>query len=299
MSNSFQKIFGRRLVEERTRTHSPEPLVSVVMTVLNRESVFEKALCSVLQQTYKNIETVIVDGNSTDGTLDIILKYSDVIDIAISEPDTGIYDGMNKGLGLATGDYIIFLNSDDWYLPHCIEELVSVKMTNDCDFVCALAVETNEYGEKIRNIPMMPYGDNVRLRMPLRHETMLVPREVYKKSGNYDQSYKIIADLKMTQRFYEMGMRCHQIPEYLMCFRKMGAASVLTEFFIKERCRLLSEQFGDLMNDEILLLANEYTGNPEEYFSLIQKYGAHVKLCRSIEAFLGLHGVSKKPLQQN
>jgi glycosyltransferase involved in cell wall biosynthesis len=263
------------------------------MTVLNRETVIERALCSIFQQTYKNIEFVIVDGASTDDTFFILLKYSDLIDIAISEPDTGIYHGMNKGLSLSTGDYIIFLNSDDWYLPHCIETLVGAAVTNDCDFVCSLAMEMNEYGEKIRDIPMMPYGDNVRLRMPLRHETMLVPRELYSKAGNYDQSYKIIADLKMTQRFYEMGMRCHQIPDYLMCFRKMGAASTLTESFIKERCRLLSEQFSDLANDEIQLLANEYTGCPEDYLVLIQKYRSQVKLVRSIEAFLRLHGVSQ------
>ena len=87
--------------------------ISIITVVKNAEKTIENTILSVLNQTYKNIELIIIDGVSTDGTLDIINKYKDKISYFISEPDTGVYNAMNKGIKAATGDIFYFLNAND------------------------------------------------------------------------------------------------------------------------------------------------------------------------------------------
>ena len=94
-----------------------EPKVSIITVCLNSEKTLEQAIQSVISQTYKNIEYIIVDGASTDGTLDIISKYENKITKWVSEKDQGLYYAMNKGIDMATGDIVGIINSDDWYEP--------------------------------------------------------------------------------------------------------------------------------------------------------------------------------------
>lgn len=106
--------------------NSLNPKISIITVIYNAEEVLEKTLLSVFKQTYKNIEVIVIDGGSTDETLHIINKYNDSIDIFLSERDDGIYDAMNKGMDLATGDFITFLNADDeYYSETTVEELFS------------------------------------------------------------------------------------------------------------------------------------------------------------------------------
>tara|TARA_B110000902_G_C14293413_1_gene582107 strand:- start:6478 stop:7263 length:786 start_codon:yes stop_codon:yes gene_type:complete len=100
------------------------PLVSIVTVVFNGEKYLEQTIQSVLNQTYRNVEYIIIDGGSTDGTLDIIKKYQNDIALWISEPDKGVYDGMNKGIKLAKGELIGMINSDDWYELNTVELIV-------------------------------------------------------------------------------------------------------------------------------------------------------------------------------
>ena len=92
-----------------------DPKISVITVSLNAEKTIERTICSVLRQNYDNLEYIIIDGDSSDGTVDIIRKYNDKLSYWISEPDEGLYYAMNKGLRVATGDYVIFLNSDDFF----------------------------------------------------------------------------------------------------------------------------------------------------------------------------------------
>lgn len=107
--------------------HHPHPKFSIITVTYNAAKVLEDTIQSIVTQTYKNLEYIIVDGGSTDETLDIIHKYQEHITTVISEPDQGLYDAMNKGIKLATGDYLCFLNAGDglheddtllqWYIP--------------------------------------------------------------------------------------------------------------------------------------------------------------------------------------
>jgi glycosyltransferase involved in cell wall biosynthesis len=98
--------------------------VSIVTVSYNAAKTIEQTILSVLDQDYKNIEYVIIDGQSTDGTREIVEKYKDRLGYYVSEPDSGIYDAMNKGVKKATCDIIAFLNADDWYEKSVVREVV-------------------------------------------------------------------------------------------------------------------------------------------------------------------------------
>ncbi len=106
------------------------PLVSIITVVYNGAKTLEQTILSVLNQTYKNIEYIIIDGESTDGTLDIIEMYRDKISTCISEPDEGLYDAMNKGVSIANGELIGIINSDDWFEKNAVELVVSSYVNN-------------------------------------------------------------------------------------------------------------------------------------------------------------------------
>lgn len=106
------------------------PLVSIITVVYNGEKYLEQTIKSVLNQTYKNIEYIIIDGGSKDGTLDIIKKFEKQLAYWISEPDKGLYDAMNKGIKLAKGDLVGLINSDDWYEQNAIELIVNSFLSN-------------------------------------------------------------------------------------------------------------------------------------------------------------------------
>jgi glycosyltransferase involved in cell wall biosynthesis len=267
----------------------PYPLVTVVTTVRNASPFIERAICSVLHQTYPNLEYIVIDGCSTDSTLNKIEKYRDFLDYYISEPDTGLYHGMNKGIALATGDYVLILNADDWYAETAVQKLVNALQEKKVDLVSGLGMEMDRFGGLIRQIPTFPFKANVMMRMPLRHETMLVSKTLYNLYGPYDQSYRIIADLKFTARLYSQGISFYQLNEPLLFFRKIGTASVLNEDFKAERMRLLAENFPFLEQSELKYLANEYEKNIEPYARMYQKHCNKSDFIESLKSFLSLN----------
>lgn len=174
--------------------------VSIITVVFNDVINIEKTITSVINQTYKNIEYIIVDGGSTDGTVDVIKKYEQYIACWISEPDKGIYDAMNKGIGIATGDFINFMNSGDtFYKPNTIEQLFSV-----ADISAGVI-----YGDT--NV-LMDIGDFIKLGkpvtsknyMPFCHQAVFVLTAIAKKL-NFETSYKICADREFFFRIHKYG----------------------------------------------------------------------------------------------
>ena len=111
-----------------------KPLISVITVVLNGEKYLEESILSVIKQTYENVELIIIDGGSTDKTLNIIRKYENSIDFWISEQDSGIYNAMNKGIKLSTGDFIGFVGSDDYLYLDTLEKLAKVAKDKAIDF---------------------------------------------------------------------------------------------------------------------------------------------------------------------
>jgi len=182
------------------------PLVSIITVVCNGGQYLEQTIKSVIGQTYGNIEYLIIDGGSTDGTLDIIRKYEDQIDYWVSESDKGISDAMNKGIASSTGEIIGLLHADDWYSPDQIERGVDALKQTDADFVFGDLHFHDSAGEFKYRINGDPgYRNIINSRMPdICHPTVLVKREAYERAGLFDTGLHVAMD-------YEWFLRLHRI----------------------------------------------------------------------------------------
>jgi len=206
--------------------------VSIITVVFNNREMIKDAISSVLNQTYKNIEYIVIDGLSEDGTVDVIESYGAKITKFISEKDDGIYDAMNKGIALATGDIVGILNSDDFYIDDkVIEKIVKEFENNKIDSVYAdlIFVKPEELERTVRyydssyfNPEKFAYG-----WMPA-HPTFFVKKWVYDKYGVYRTDLIIAADFDLLLRFlYTQKISYSYLQEVLV---KMRLGGVSTSF---------------------------------------------------------------------
>lgn len=179
---------------------------SIITVCFNSESTLETTIQSVISQTYKNIEYIIVDGNSKDNTISIIKQYNSNVTKWISEPDKGLYDAMNKGVSMATGDVIGLINSDDLFCDNrAIDKVVSVfnKNPNLQSVYADLFYVSQDNTNKI--IRHWKTGEYKRFNKGWHpaHPTFYVKREVYLKYGLFDLNFKLAADFEIMLRFLE------------------------------------------------------------------------------------------------
>lgn len=204
--------------------------VSIITATYNSAETVRDTIESVLQQNYKNIEYIIIDGGSKDSTLDIVKSYNGRIAKVVSESDKGIYDAMNKGIRLATGDIVGILNSDDFYtsddvIPTIVEEFKKEKVDavyGDIHFVSPDDLNTcvRYYSSKIFQPSYMRFGF-----MPA-HPSFYVKRECYLKYGGYSLDYKISADFDLLVRFInKYKITCKYLPMDFVTMRRGGAST--------------------------------------------------------------------------
>lgn len=173
--------------------------VSVVTVTYNCDTIIESTLLSVIAQSYKNIEYVIIDGGSRDGTLDVLRKYNSYINVLVSEPDNGIYDAMNKAISLCTGDYVIFMNAGDLFTnSKVIETVFSGLNFNYADVIYGSVI----LDKKTKEIEVKP-GDFKEFWKGSRfcHQSAFISLELHKKYP-YDLKYKIAADFDFFNKMY-------------------------------------------------------------------------------------------------
>ena len=205
-----------------TKSSRPgEPLISVVTVVYNGAETLEQTVLSVLGQTYGNVEYVIIDGGSSDGTLDIIRKYEDKIDFWQSEPDGGIYDAMNKGIALATGEYIALLNADDWYEPGTCALVAGEIGRSRADVYHGLLRFLDRSGNVLK---IEGYTARLLDRGMIAHPTCFVSIEVYRRE-RYNTSFKSAADYELMNRLVRKGASFRFIPEIMTNFRTGGMSA--------------------------------------------------------------------------
>lgn len=172
--------------------------VSIITSVYNCKDTISEAINSVLSQNYKDIEYIIIDGGSIDGTVEIIKEYKNKIDIFSSKPDNGIYDGFNRGISLASGDIIGFLHADDIYENNdVVKEIVTVFKNKQADAIYGDLVYVHQENiNKIIRYWVSGKFSSSKLKngwMP-PHPTFYAKRELYEKFGNFDINLKIAAD---------------------------------------------------------------------------------------------------------
>ena len=204
--------------------------ISTITSVYNNKETIAEALESVLSQTHENIEYIVVDGASTDGTIDVINKYADKITTFVSEPDKGIYDGLNKGVALATGDVIGFLHSDDLFEDENVIAKIANEMSIsgvDSIYGDLTYVSKEDTSKIVRYWKSGAYGlKKLKNGWMPPHPTFYVKREVYEKYGAFDTSFKIAADYDSILRFLgREGITTRYLPEVLVKMRVGGASN--------------------------------------------------------------------------
>lgn len=242
-----------------------QPKVSIITVCYNSVATIQKTIESVVNQTYRNIEYIIIDGNSDDGTLDIIKRYEDLITFWSSEPDKGIYDAMNKGIKAASGEIVGIINSDDWYFHEAVEIVVNSFEESRAEVVYGdiLQIYPNNISiqSKLENIDKLNY------KMVISHPATFVKREVYNRLGGFNLKYEIAADYELMLRFYKAGVLFKYINTKLAYFRIGGKSFSNAELCVE-----------DVKN---AALENLVETEKEKYLPLIYKYYENsMKICK-------------------
>ena len=208
--------------------------VSLITVVKNAERHLEEALQSIQQQTYPHIEHIVVDGESTDGTAEILNRYQASIAQLIRGPDAGIYDAMNKGIAAASGDIIGFLNADDVLYPHAIEQVVEALNQNPTKKYSYGPVDFCDTAGNIRGTST-PLPSNLRyarryLEIPFPHLSMFVGKELFETYGRFDCRFKIRADYDLMLRLMDKHVSSARLPESVGKYRQGGISSGWNSF---------------------------------------------------------------------
>ena len=236
--------------------------ISVITATYNSCSTVRDAIESVLSQTWPDVEYIVIDGGSRDGTVDILNEYRHRFAYFISEPDKGIYDALNKGIRAATGDVIGFLHSDDLF--ENTEVLATIARTfaeRDVDAVYGdlLYVSSNDPNRTIRYWRSGEFKPNSLLRgwMP-PHPTFYVKRSLYEAAGFFDTSFRISADYESVLRFVgKHGAKLAYIDQVLVRMRLGGASNrSLANIVRKSREDLRAQQINGIGGLYTLVLKN-------------------------------------------
>jgi glycosyltransferase involved in cell wall biosynthesis len=236
---------------------SANPKLSVITIVYNNVAAIERTMLSVLNQTYKNIEYILIDGASTDGTIDVINKYKDKLAVFVSAPDKGIYDAMNKGLALATGDYVLFMNSgDEIYSPETVAAVFASAISGDIYYGETEMFDENwkSLGQRRHRAPEHFNWHSFKFGMNVSHQAIYIKRSL---TQPFDLKYKYSSDidwiLKSTKKSSSIVNTHLYVAKYLVggISKKKHLAS------LKERFKILSHYYGfipNLLNHIIIAL---------------------------------------------
>lgn len=252
-----------RLAQE-TRTTGTTPRLSVITIVYNGEPLLEQSIQSVLLNKGSDVEYIIVDGNSSDGTLEIINRYRDHVDCWISEPDRGIYDALNKGIDLCHGEFIGAIHANDLYATSALAHIRhALDVEPDADFIYGRltyidAVRQWEAGKRIESTrELVIYGN-------FNHPTCFVRRETYERLGRFRQHWSIAGDYELGIRFWNAGARFRYVDALIAHFRRGGtSANLFRNQWQRHRIRVESGQpTGFSLLILALVIVNYYIKRP-------------------------------------
>lgn len=260
--------------------------VSIITVVYNAADTIEQTIKSVIRQKTENVEYILLDGMSTDGTYEIIRKYKDDVDIIVHEKDNGLYDALNKGIMLASGEIIGIIHGDDYYADGTISKVVAYYDTQDADILYGNALWFDKSGEDslyaCYNIEELWY------RMAVPHPAVFVRKEAYLKHGLFDVRYAIAADYELMLRMYSEKARFVHVDEVLAYFRKGGLSAKRQEECIEEAKSISLRYIGRCGEPDKWLHKIEETYAIRKFEQLSEREEG--LLIQGIERFMGNKG---------
>lgn len=224
------------------------PTISIITIVYNNVRDIAYTIDSVLAQTYPYVEYIVVDGASSDGTLDVINSYADRIDKIVSEKDKGIYDAMNKGLALATGDYVLFLNSgDELYDTNTLQHIV--EKGKDADIIYGetklIDEQRNIIGDRRHKTPAHFDWKSFQYGMNICHQAIYVKRSI---AEPYDTQYRLSADIDWVIRAAKKAKSAQNVHAFVTKYLVGGMTQKRHRQGLKERYTIFKRHYGVVAN---------------------------------------------------
>src|SRR5665213_455236 len=223
-----------------------KPTLSVITVVYNNARDIERTLLSVINQTYEAIEYIVIDGASADGTTEIITRYKSRGQIAkfISEKDDGIYDAMNKGLTLATGDYVLFMNSaDEFYEPDTVRKVF--ESSRGADIYYGETEMINDKGEVLgqrrHKVPSQLNWRSFKYGMSVSHQAIYIRRAL---AGPFDRRYQLSADIDWIIRAVKHAEKVVNVKRYVARYQVGGMSKSRQRQSLLERFDIMKRYYG-------------------------------------------------------
>ncbi len=221
-----------------------QPKLSVITIVYNNAADIERTMLSVLEQTYPNIEYIIVDGLSTDGTLDKIKKYKDKLGVLISEKDDGIYDAMNKGLAAATGDYLLFMNSgDEIYAKDTVANVFATANNADIYYGETEMIDAAGYslGQRRHKAPERFNWRSFKYGMSVSHQAIYVKRSI---AEPFNRQYQLSADIDWILNAAKKAEKIVNVRQYVAKYLVGGMSKKRHRQSLIERFNIMKRHYG-------------------------------------------------------
>ena len=216
-------------------------LISIITVSYNSAVTIGRTLESLRQQTDKRFESIVIDGGSKDATMEIVKSYADVVIKFISEPDTGIYDAMNKGITLAEGKYLAFLNSDDAYYADTLTSVIAFAKKHNPDIIYGDIQKQRELGQELLTRNEKPDLHKMPETMGVFHPATFVKKELFDKWGGYDLRFKFAADYHWLLRAYVEKADFQYLNKVLVKFSVGGVSNFSCESY--RECIIIQEEF--------------------------------------------------------
>jgi glycosyltransferase involved in cell wall biosynthesis len=241
------------------------PTVSIVTPSFNQGRFIERTVRSVLLQNYPRLEYIVVDGGSTDETAEVLERYRPFVDRVVVEPDSGQANAINKGLRLATGTILAFLNSDDCYAaPDVVSRVAGLLSSGEHDLVSGRRIFVSEEGKFLHTTPFRSFSrDDLLLCDYLPQECTFFTREIFERAGPYlDETFDFALDYELWLRMLDKGARFLCIEPYVGLFR----------WYPEQKTSLKWKTVG---LEEVARLHERYVGRRVDEAEMFDRYHAH------------------------
>lgn len=209
---------------EHTASKLERPMFSVITPTFNAAAHLEQNIKSVAEQSCSTVEHIVVDGGSSDGTIEILRRYKHHLTAWVSEPDEGIADAMNKGVSRARGRFILFLGADDYFVdPDALETASSVINGEDHIWCFPVLFKHSDGAEKVMRPRQFSWWTNIKLPFP--HQGVICPAWIFRDIGQFDTRYRIQMDYDLLLRAYRAGVKAKLADHVLTVMRDTGISS--------------------------------------------------------------------------